>query len=100
MALQRHQESDDACVLARTLWTASSRNVAKSQGLHFQVDLSVDMHGIQRNVSEPPPGGVDVNARSQQVAGSRMSNGVGANAFGLREGIVVLARLTARRTKV
>ena len=50
-------------------------------GLHFQVDLSVDIGSIQRDMSQPGPDGVDVYAGAQQMDGSCMADGMGTYRF-------------------
>jgi hypothetical protein len=50
-------------------------NVALGQrvGLHLQVDLGVHIGGVQRDVPEPSPDRVEVDAGTQQMAGRRMA---------------------------
>src|SRR5712691_4249079 len=85
MPLQRSQELDDTRVLAPMPWTSTSGYFAMSQGLglHFQIDLRIDMGSVQRHVSQPAADSVDVNTRAKQVTGGRMSNRVRTDAFGL-----------------
>jgi len=39
---------------------------------HLQVDLSIDMSGIQGDVSQPSPNGIDVYAGTKHMDGARM----------------------------
>ena len=42
----------------------------KRFSLHFQVDLRIDMGGIQGDMAQPCPNGVDVHARTKQMDGT------------------------------
>jgi hypothetical protein len=46
---------------------------------HLQIDFSVNVGRIQRYMSKPSTNGIDIDASTQQMTGSRMSKCVGAN---------------------
>ena len=48
--------------------------VPKSLGLHFEVDSSVDVRGVDRHVPEPRTYRVDVHARLQKMTGRGMAD--------------------------
>jgi hypothetical protein len=41
-------------------------------GLHLEVDFGIAVGGFERDVTEPCPDGVDVNAGAEQVYGRRV----------------------------
>ena len=84
MPSQRLQELNDAFVLTPLPWGRTARNIAVCEclGLHFQIDLCIDMSCVQRHVSKPAADSVDVDTCAEQVAGSRMSNRMRTDAFG------------------
>ena len=45
----------------------------------LEVDLRIDVGGIDGDVTEPRSDGVDVNAGAEQVRGCRMPDGVRAD---------------------
>jgi hypothetical protein len=65
-------------------WASACWNVAVSEslGLHFQIDLCVNMSSVQGHVSEPATDRVDVNTCTEQVTGGRMTNRMRTDAFG------------------
>lgn len=83
MPSQGLQELDNIRALAPMPCTSNSLDFAVSEGLglHFQIDLCIDMGRVQRHVSQPAPDSVDVDTCPQQVTGSRMSDGVRTNVF-------------------
>ena len=36
-------------------------------GFRLQVDLGIDVRSIQRDMAEPAPDGIDINARTEEV---------------------------------
>jgi hypothetical protein len=49
--------------------------------LHFQVDLRVNVRGVQGDVPEPRSDGIDVYPGAKQMDGARMAKTVRANAL-------------------
>src|ERR1039457_1878833 len=97
MYSQRPQEADDARVLAPLSCVLPIRDIAMSQGfgLHFQINLRIDMRGVQRDVSQPTADGIDVDACTQQMDGTCVPHGVRTDSF-LFEGRHFCARLDQR----
>ena len=60
------------------VWQIAERECFR---LHFQVDLRVNVRGVQGNMPEPRPDGIDVHAGAKQMDGARMSKTVRANAL-------------------
>src|SRR5260370_1107050 len=80
---ERSQESDEARIgmpgLGRdVIWQIAERECFR---FHFQVDLRVNVGGVQGDVPEPRPDGIDVHAGAKQMDRTRMSNAVRANAL-------------------
>ena len=49
--------------------------------LRFQVDLGVDISGIEGDMAEPASDRIDIHARTQKVGRAGMANGVRADAL-------------------
>src|ERR1017187_4815122 len=60
--------------------------LGQSPGFHLQVDLCIDVGGVNRNMPEPGPNRVDVHAGTEKVGGGRVANGVGADPFSFQGG--------------
>jgi hypothetical protein len=56
--------------------------VSECFGLHFKIDLGIDMGRIERNVTQPGADRVNVYAGTQEVHRCGVANRVGANLFG------------------
>ena len=57
------------------------RTSSQRASLHFQVDFRVAVGGLERDVPEPSPDRVDVHARTQEVNGGGVPQGVWADAL-------------------
>src|SRR6266481_1098868 len=80
---ERSQESDEPRIgmpgLRRdVIWQIAERECFR---FHFQVDLRVNVRGVQGDMSEPSPDGIDVDAGAKQMDRTRMSKTVRANAL-------------------
>ena len=53
----------------------------QSFGLGLEVDLGVDVRGLQRHMTEPAPDCVDVDTRAQEMSCAGVADGMGADAF-------------------
>ena len=60
------------------VWQIAERECFR---LHFQVDLRVNVRGVQGNMPKPRPDGIDVHAVAKQMDGTRMAKTVRANAL-------------------
>ena len=58
------------------------RALAEGLGLHLEVDLGVDVRGVERDVPEPGADRVDVHPGAQKVYGRRVADDVRADALG------------------
>ena len=80
---ERPQESDKPRIgmpgLRRdVIWQIAERECFR---FHFQVDLRVNVRGVQGDMPEPGPDGIDVDAGAKQMDRTRMSKTVRANAL-------------------
>jgi hypothetical protein len=80
---ERSQESDEPWIgmpgLRRdVIWQIAER---ESFRFHFQVDLRVNVRGVQGDMPEPGSDGIDVDAGAKQMDRTRMSKTVRANAL-------------------
>jgi hypothetical protein len=60
------------------IWQIAERECFR---FHFQVDLRVNVRGVQGDMPEPSPDGIDVHAGAKQMDRTRMSKTVRANAL-------------------
>jgi len=60
------------------VWQIAERECSR---LHFQVDLRVNVRGVQGNMPKPRPDGIDVHAGAKQMDGARMAETGRANAL-------------------
>src|SRR5260370_8341326 len=60
------------------IWQIAERECFR---FHFQVDLRVNVRGVQGDMPKPSPYGIDVHAGAKQMDRTRMSKTVRANAF-------------------
>jgi len=60
------------------------RKLALSEclGLHFKIDLCIDMGGIERNMSQPSTDRIDVDTGAQQMYRGGVANGVWTDLLG------------------
>ena len=71
---ERFQESDEPRIgmpgLGRdVIWQIAERECFR---FHFQVDLRVNVRGVQGDMTEPGPDGIDVDAGAKQMDRTRM----------------------------
>ena len=64
------------------IWQIAERECFR---FHFQIDLRVNVRGVQGDMPKPSPDGIDVHAGAKQMDRTRMSKAVRANAL-FREG--------------
>ena len=53
----------------------------QSFGLHFQIDLSIDIRRVQRDMTQPGTNRVDVDSGAEEVCCGRVPNRVGTHAL-------------------
>jgi hypothetical protein len=80
---ERSQESDESRIGMPTfcghfIWQIAERECFR---FHFQVDLRVNVRGVQGDMPKPSPDGIDVHAGAKQMDRTRMSKAVRANAL-------------------
>lgn len=100
--LKRAQEGHQTRFVPTSNRLTVVTDVALSQrvGLHLEVDLGVNIGGVQRSVPKPPPDRVDVNAGTKQMAGCCMANGVRTDPLVGHRGRANLCLARAALTKV
>ena len=81
---ERFQESDEPRIrmpgFRRDLiWQIAERERFR---FHFQVDLRVKVRGVQGDMPQPSPDGIDVRAGAKQMDRTRMAKAVRAKALG------------------
>jgi hypothetical protein len=67
--------------VAVVAFQAGDVNAGQRLGLHFHVDLRIDMGRIQRHMAKPGAYGVDVDTGAQKINGRCVPNGMGAYAL-------------------
>jgi hypothetical protein len=78
---ERSQESDEARIgmprfCDHFIWQIAERECIR---FHFQVDLRVNVRGVQGDMPQASPDGIDVHAGAKQMDRTRMSKAVRAN---------------------
>ena len=71
---ERSQESDEPRIgmpgfRRDVIWQIAERECFR---FHFQVDLRVNVRGVQGDMPEPSPDGIDVDAGAKQMDRTRM----------------------------
>ena len=81
--LERFQERHEIWLISPRRRMVRSKNLAVVQrfGLHFKIDLCIDVGGIERHMAQPRANGVDIHAGPEEMNGRGMPYGVGAHAF-------------------
>lgn len=68
-------------IAAVGLFQAADFNLGQRLCLHFQINLGVDVRGVQRHMAEPGADHVDIDAGTQEVDGCRVTNRMGLTRF-------------------
>lgn len=63
----------------RLIWEIAK---CKRFRFHFQVDFGIDMSGVQGDMSQPGPNGIDVHTRTEHMNPAGVSQGMRADGLG------------------
>ena len=76
--------------LARGLACRRDLTLGQSVRLALKVDFRVDVGRVERCMAEPGSHGVDVDARTEQMGGRRVTDAVRADSFGRERWCAIL----------
>jgi hypothetical protein len=97
---ERFEESDEPRIGMPGFRRDVIWQIAEREGLrfHFQVDLRVNVRGVQGDMPEPSPDSIDVHAGAKLMDRTRMAKAV--RRFAAMDGKILLASAAARRTRL